>query len=1165
MGYDGTLKFNTSIDAKGFQDGIKSIGSIAAKGMKATAAIFSGAATGLSTLGMAAIKVGSDFEGAMSKVEAISGATGSDLEALTDKAKKMGASTKFSATESANAFEYMAMAGWKTEDMLEGIEGIMNLAAASEEDLATTSDIVTDALTAFGMSASESGRFADVMAVAATNANTNVGMMGETFKYVAPVAGSLGYSIEDSALAIGLMANSSIKASQAGTSLRSIITRLATNAGASSKSMGALDVLTEALGVSFYDTEGNARDLNDVLMEAREAWKGLGDEEATYYAKKIAGEEAISGWLAIMNASTADVDKLTSALENADGAAEKMAETMVDNLQGQLTILKSGLEGLGISFYESIQTPLKNIAVEAQEMVQQLQTAFDEGGLSGIVTAFGDVLAQVVERIAGAAPDLIDTAVGLVDSFCESLKDSPRVGDAAANLITSLATGLLSSAGTIWSTAIVLIGKMAGGIAAGAPQMVQAATTALADMVDAIDKWAPFVLTAGIDFIAALASGIANALPTLISQVSFIIVDIASVLVDNLPVLVDAALQLVTGLVQGLVEGIPILLEGAIHVFMAIVEALPTIIDKLLQALPDLIATVIDFFTQNIPVIIEGAIQLFTAILEALPVIIEKLLQALPDLITTIVDFFVQNIPLIVDGAIQLLMGIIEAIPEIIQAIADNLPQIITAIIEGLVNALPQVLEAAITLLMAITEAIPDIVVAIAENLPQIVMAINTGLADAIPAIFEAAKDLLWQIIEAFPEIQKDIVETMPDIIAGIVEGLIGGVTAVREAAIEMGSGILEGIKSFFGIHSPSTVMEEQGDYLVQGMINGLVELPDRAMEAISGVLDNIIAWGTEIAVQGVGIATKFNTGIITAISELPGKVQTWLVNVISGVIQWGINLKNTASTWTNNTINVVVNLFAQLPGKIQTWLLDVINRVVQWGVNLLSRASTAALNTVNKVTECFSQLPGKIQTWLQNTIAKVIQFGADLASMASTAAQGFVSNIVNGLSGLPDQMVTIGSNVVEGIWSGISAGWDWLIGKVKDLAGSLFQGAKDALEINSPSKVFAREVGQWIPPGIGVGVDEAMPDLEDQMGADMDRLARKMQAAVEVETGNITVKTRSKAKHTADMEYPAGGGDTYVDQHIEQENNYNVPVATPSEVRKAEREAARKLLGGVK
>lgn len=1178
MGYDGTLKFDTSINAGGFQDGIKSIGNIAAKGMKATAAIFSGAATGLSTLGMAAIKVGSDFEGAMSKVEAISGAAGSDLEALTNKAKEMGASTKFSATESANAFEYMAMAGWKTEDMLGGIEGIMNLAAASGEDLAMTSDIVTDALTAFGMKANESGHFADILAAASSNANTNVGMMGETFKYVAPLAGALNYSAEDTALAIGLMANSGIKASQAGTSLRSIMTRLAKPTKESADAM-------YLLGISMTDEEGNMYSLMEVMEQLREGFAGgritqeeytdavanwnkmlaEGSVELPQYslaiealdialngtteaqqaeiAAMLGGQEAMSGLLALVNASEEDLNKLSESIYSCDGAAAQMAETMVDNLQGQLTILKSGLEGLGISFYESIQTPLKNIAVEAQGMVQQLQTAFDEGGLSGMVTAFGDVLAQVVERIAGAAPDLVNTAVGLVNSFCESLKSSSGVGDAAASLVTSLVTALFSCADDIWTTAIVLAGRMAQGIADGAPEMVQSVAICVTDIFECLSEWAPdfvnagvqiigsvaqglvstlpIILQHGIDIVLELGRGIAESLPMLIPQVALIITEIAHVLTENIPALVDTALQLVMGLVQGLIEGVPILLEGAI--------------------------------------------QLFTAILEALPVIIEKLLQALPDLITTIIDFFTQNIPLIVDGAIQLLMGIIEAIPAIVQAIADNLPQIITAIIEGLVNALPQVLEAAITLLMAIIEAIPDIVVAIAENLPQIVMAINTGLADAIPTIFEAAKDLLWQIIEAFPEIQKGIVETIPDIIAGIVNGLIGGVTAVRDAAVEMGSGILEGIKSFFGIHSPSTVMEEQGDYLVQGMINGLVALPDRAMEAISGVLDNIIAWGAEIAVQGVGIATTFNTSIITAISELPGKVQTWLIDVVNRVLQWGINLKNTAATGTSNTVNAVVNFFAQMPGKVQVWLVDVINRVIQWGANLLSRASTAASNTVNKVAEWFSQLPGKIWTWLQNTIDKVIQFGADMASRASSAAQGFVSNIVNGLSGLPGQMVTIGSNIVEGIWSGISAGWDWLIGKVKDLAGSLFQGAKDALEINSPSKVFAREVGHWIPPGIGVGIDETMPDLEDQMGADMDRLARKMQAAVEVETGNITVKARSKAKHTADMEYPAGGGDTYVDQHIEQENNYHVPVATPSEVRKAEREAARKLLGGVK
>ena len=203
MAYDGTLKFDTAIDKSGFQEGINSISDIAGKGLKATGAIVSGAATAIGGMGLAAVKVGSDFEGAMSKVEAISGAAGSELEALTEKAKEMGAKTKFSATESANAFEYMAMAGWKTEDMLNGIEGIMNLAAASGEDLAATSDIVTDALTAFGLSAADSTHFADVLAQSSSNANTNVGMMGETFKYVAPVAGALGYTAEDTALAIG--------------------------------------------------------------------------------------------------------------------------------------------------------------------------------------------------------------------------------------------------------------------------------------------------------------------------------------------------------------------------------------------------------------------------------------------------------------------------------------------------------------------------------------------------------------------------------------------------------------------------------------------------------------------------------------------------------------------------------------------------------------------------------------------------------------------------------------------------------------------------------------------------------------------------------------------------------------------------------------------------
>lgn len=326
----------------------------------------------LKDLAKETLNVGMSFEAGMSQVQAVSGASGKELDALTEKAKEMGAKTKFSASESAQAFNYMAMAGWKTEDMLDGIEGIMNLAAASGEDLATTSDIVTDALTAMGYSAKDAGHLADVMAAASSNANTNVAMMGETFKYAASVAGSYGYSMEDVAISIGLMANAGIKSTQAGTSLRSIMTRLATDAGASSKQLGALGVLTKELGVQFYDAEGNMRPFNDVLNEARVAWRGLTKEQAANYAEQIAGKNALSGWLALMDAGEADVNKLTKAVKESSGAAKNMADIMNDNVSGQMTLFKSQVEGIMIDLYEKVQPQLRKGIKKISEQLAEV-------------------------------------------------------------------------------------------------------------------------------------------------------------------------------------------------------------------------------------------------------------------------------------------------------------------------------------------------------------------------------------------------------------------------------------------------------------------------------------------------------------------------------------------------------------------------------------------------------------------------------------------------------------------------------------------------------------------------------------------------------------------------------------------------------------------------
>ena len=435
---DGKVIIDTGLDTSGIEKDLSKMGKLAKTGLKTVATTVSAVSTALGGAAAAAVKVGVSFESEMSKVSAISGATGDELQKLTDKAKEMGAKTKFSASESAQAMEYMAMAGWKTQDMLSGIEGIMDLAAASGEDLATTSDIVTDALTAFGLSASDSTHFANVLAAASSNANTNVGMMGETFKYVAPVAGALGYSVEDCAVAIGLMANSGIKASQAGTALRSIFTRMAKP---TNEVQGAMD----ALGISLTKSDGSMKSLNEIMVDLRKGFSGLTQDQKAQMAAALGGQEAMSGLLAIVNASQGDFDKLASAIKNADGTAANMSETMQDNLEGAVTILKSSLEGLGIEIYESLDTPLKDTAVKATQAVGDMTNAFKNGGLKSAVKEAGNIFADFAVDAASHAPEMVDTAVDFIESFISGVSGNKgRLLTAAAEVAESIAGGLAS-------------------------------------------------------------------------------------------------------------------------------------------------------------------------------------------------------------------------------------------------------------------------------------------------------------------------------------------------------------------------------------------------------------------------------------------------------------------------------------------------------------------------------------------------------------------------------------------------------------------------------------------------------------------------------------------------------------------------------------------------
>ena len=373
--------------------------------------------TGVVTgLGTAAVKTAADFDSAMSRVAAVSGATGSDFDKLRDKAREMGAKTKFSATEAADAMNYMAMAGWKTEDMLSGIEGVMYLAAASGEDLATTSDIVTDALTAFGLTAGDSGHFADVLAAASSNANTNVFMMGETFKYCAPVAGALGFSVEDTAEAIGLMGNAGIKASQAGTSMRSIMTNLTGDVKLSGAAIGDVTIATT-------NTDGSMRSLSAILADCRVAFGGMTEAEKANNAETLVGKNAMSGFLALMNAVPEDIEKVSGAVNNCKDAAKNMADTMQGNLEGQLTILKSQLQELAISFGDLLMPAVRSIVSGLQGMVDVLNAMPD--GVKQVImiiallaAALGPVLIIIGKVISavGTIMTIIPKLAGVINT-----------------------------------------------------------------------------------------------------------------------------------------------------------------------------------------------------------------------------------------------------------------------------------------------------------------------------------------------------------------------------------------------------------------------------------------------------------------------------------------------------------------------------------------------------------------------------------------------------------------------------------------------------------------------------------------------------------------------------------------------------------------------------
>ena len=766
-----------------------------------------GVTTVIGGVGVAAVKTAADFDSAMSQVAAVSGATGKDFDALRSKAREMGSKTKFSATEAAEAMNYMAMAGWKTEDMLGGIEGVMNLAAASGEDLATTSDIVTDALTAFGLSAKDSGHFADILAAASSNANTNVSMMGETFKYCAPIAGALGFSAEDTAEAIGLMANAGIKSSQAGTALRTIMNNLAGDVKISGKAIGDVTIATT-------NADSSMRDLSDILADCRSAFGNLTESEKAQAAESLVGKNAMSGFLALMNAGEDDIAKLSSAIDNCDGSAEKMAMTMQDNLAGQLTILKSQLQELAISFGDILMPAIRSIVSKLQGFVDKLN-GMDEGTKRTIVT-----IALLVASI-GPLLVIIGTAISKIGVAMQGVVK-------LANGISKLKVSVQGGTGVLGK-----LGAALGGISAPVLAVVAVIAVLVAAFVhlwktnegfrDAIiGTWNRIK-----DTISGFCQGIVDKLNALGFQFTDI-VDVLKTVWDGFcqvlaPIFegvfnnIANILSTVTGVITGILDVFIGIFTGnwsqawtgVKEIFSSIWNGISSFFTNILNVIKGVADVVLGWFGTswnevwtNIKTFFEGIwngiATFFTTIWETLKNVVTVGIMAIGSILSATFDIITLPFRFIWENCKEIIISVWDAIKSKVSTVIHAVASVISTVMNAIKTVFSTVWNAIKTVVTTVVNAIKSVVTTVFNAIKSTATTVWNAIKAAVTTPVNAIKSTVTTVFNSVKSTVTSIFNGIKSTATSVWNGIKTAITTPIEAAKNKVKSVVDAIKGFF-------------------------------------------------------------------------------------------------------------------------------------------------------------------------------------------------------------------------------------------------------------------------------------------------------------------------------------------------------------------------------
>lgn len=858
--------------------------------------------TSIAGLGVAAVKTTADFDSEMSKVSAISGATGTDLDKLRGKAREMGAKTKFSASEAAQGMQYMAMAGWKTQDMMDGLEGIMNLAAASGEDLASTSDIVTDALTAFGLSAKDSSHFSDILAAASSNANTNVSMMGETFKYAAPVLGSLGYTAEDAALAIGLMANAGIKSSQAGTSLRGAITNLA-------KPTDTVAAAMDKYGISLTDSSGKMLSLRELMEQLRQKLGGLSEAEQAQAAAALFGKNAMSGMLAIINGSDKDFEKLAGAIDNCDGSSEKMANTMNDNLQGQITILMSQLQELAISFGEILMPKIRDIVTHIQNFVDKLN-AMDEGQKETIL--------RIGMFVAALAPMLM--GLGKVITFSANV--SRALGTLSAGLVKAGGfSGVFTKAlGLITSPAAIVVGAIAA---------ITAVIIHLWNTNEDFRNTITAIWQKIKDAFTTFAAGISERLSVL--GITF------SDVTSAIKTIWDGFCNLLAPVLEAAFNTIAIALQTAFNVILGIWDVFSAV------------------FSGDWSGAWEAVKGIFSSVWDGLKEYFSTIIGAVKGVADVFLGWFGTNWETVWNGVKTFFEGIWNGISSFFEGIWNGISTFCTTVWNGIVTNVTAFCTTVHDTISTIFNAVKDVVSNVWETIKNVVQVAIMFIVEVIKAAFELitvpfrfiwenCRDTIISVWETIKSAVQTAINFVKDnIITPVMNAISTTITTVWNTIKTTFTTVINAIKS-----AVQTAWNFMKDSVITPVMNGIKTVITTVWNAIKTAVQTVVN-AIKTTVQTVFNAVKTTvTTIWNAIKT--GTSTAW--NAVKTAVTTPINAAKSAVT---SAINGIKSTISSVWNSVKSATSSTWNAIKTAITTPINAAKTAVGNAISAIRSKFN------------------------------------------------------------------------------------------------------------------------------------------------------------------------------------------------------------------